>query len=204
MKILTALAFAAALGVGGAARTQSIANPDPAAVRAGAYAVEPMHTRILFSVSHLGFTTWYGNFTGASGALTLNPGAPAASQVSVSVPTASISTTNAKLDDELKGGEWFDAARFPTITFKSERVTPTGPGQADVTGELTLHGVTRPVTLKARFNGAGMNPLSHAYTVGFEASGRIKRSEFGVTKYVPMVGNEVDLIISAAFERKAG
>ncbi|HZL01132.1 MAG TPA: YceI family protein [Caulobacteraceae bacterium] len=204
MKILTALAFAAALGVGGAARAQSIANPDPAAVRAGVYAVEPMHTRILFSVSHLGFTTWYGNFTGASGALTLDPGAPAASQVSVSVPTASISTTNAKLDDELKGGEWFDAARFPTITFKSERVIPTGSGQADVTGELTLHGVTRPVTLKARFNGAGMNPLSHAYTVGFEATGRIKRSEFGVTKYVPMVGNEVDLIISAAFERKAG
>ena len=203
MKVLAPLALSVAL-VAGAAAAQMAPNPDPAAVQAGTYAVEPTHTRVLFSLSHLGFTTWYGDFTGASGSLTLDPKAAAASRLAVSVPTASITTTNAKLDDELKTPDWFDAAKYPTINFKSTAVTVTGPGQAEVAGELTLHGVTKPVTLKARFNGGGANPMSRAYTVGFEASGKIKRSDFGVSKYVPMVGDDVDLIISAAFEKKAG
>jgi polyisoprenoid-binding protein YceI len=177
------------------------AAPAPSSVQPGAYKVEPVHTRMLFAVNHMGFTTWYGDFTGAKGALQLDPAAPARSQLEVSVPTASVSTTNAKLDGELKSADWFDAARYPTITFKSRTVTPTGPDSADIAGDLTLHGVTRPVTLHARYNGAGVNPLSKAYTVGFEVSGKIKRSEFGVSKYVPLVGDDVDLIISAAFEK---
>jgi polyisoprenoid-binding protein YceI len=176
---------------------------DPAAVQAGTYKVEPVHTRVLFSISHLGFTTWYGDFTGASGVLQLDPAHPAESRLEVSVPTSSVSTTNAKLDGELKGPDWFDAARFPTISFKSRQVTPTGPDRADVVGDLTLHGVTRPATLHARFNAAGVNPLDKAYTVGFEVSGQIKRSEFGLSKYVPLVGDDVSLIISAAFEKTA-
>jgi polyisoprenoid-binding protein YceI len=158
-----------------------------------------VHTRVLFSVSHMGFTTWYGDFTQAAGALELDPAHPADSRVEVSLPTASVSTTNAVLDGELKGPDWFDAARYPTISFRSRQVTVTGPGRADVAGDLTLHGVTRPVTLHARFNAAGVNPLDKTYTAGFEAHGSIKRSEFGVTKYVPLVGDDVDLIISAAF-----
>ena len=198
-------ALALTLTVGGAAAlAQTAASRDPAAVKPGVYKVEPGHTRVLFSVSHLGFTTWYGDFTGASGQLSLDPAHPAASQLEVSVPTASLTTTNAKLDGELKGADWFDAARFPTITFKSRTVTPTGPASADVAGDLTLHGVTRPVTLHARFNGAGVNPLDKAYTAGFEVSGEIRRSDFGVTKYVPLVGDQVQLIISAAFEKAGG
>ncbi|MDB5447497.1 MAG: Polyisoprenoid-binding protein [Phenylobacterium sp.] len=193
-------ALALALSVGGAAALAQ-ASHDPATVKPGVYKVEPGHTRVLFSVSHLGFTTWYGDFTGASGQLSLDPAHPAASRLEVSVPTASVVTTNAKLDGELKSADWFDAARFPTMTFKSRTVTPTGPGRADVAGDLTLHGVTRPVTLHARFNGAGVNPLDKAYTVGFEVSGEIRRSDFGVSKYVPMVGDQVQLIISAGFEK---
>lgn len=173
----------------------------PSAVQAGAYKIEPAHTRMLFAVNHMGFSTWYGDFTGATGALQLDPAAPGRSQLQVSVPAASLATTNAVIDGELKGADWFDAARYPTITFKSRTVAPTGPDSADIAGDLTLHGVTRPVTLHARFNGAGVNPLTKAYTVGFEVSGKIKRSDFGVTKYVPLVGDDVDLIISAAFEK---
>lgn len=178
------------------------ANPDPAAVQAGTYKVEAAHTRVLFSVSHMGFSTWYGDFTGAEGTLTLDPKQPAAASVDVSVKAGSISTTNAKLDSELRAPDWFDAGKFPTVRFRSTKVTPTGPGRADVAGELTLHGVTRPVVLQARFNGGGANPMSKAYTVGFEGSGRIRRSDFGVNKYVPVVGDDVTLIISAAFEKQ--
>jgi polyisoprenoid-binding protein YceI len=192
-----------ALSLAAAAGAQAAAPAAAGSVQAGAYKVEPSHTRMLFAVSHFGFTTWYGDFTGASGTLQLDPADPGRSQLQVSVPTASIATTNATLDGELKSADWFDAAKYPTITFKSRQVTPTGPTSADVAGDLTLHGVTRPVTLHARFNAAGVNPLDKAYTVGFEVSGKIKRSEFGVTKYAPMIGDDVDLIISAGFEKQA-
>jgi polyisoprenoid-binding protein YceI len=200
-KTLAALAVVT-LAAGPLAQAQ--VTTSPAAVQAGTYGVEPSHTRVLFSVNHLGFTTWYGDFTKPTGTLTLDPKDPARSHIDVSVPTASIATTNTVLDGELKGADWFDAAKFPAITFKSTKVTVTSPGHAQVQGDLTLHGVTKPVTLAATFNGAGANPLSKAYTTGFEVTGKIKRSDFGVTKYVPLVGDEVTLIISAAFERKAG
>lgn len=183
-------------------QAQTAPNASSAAIQAGSYTVEPSHTRILFSVNHLGFTTWYGEFTGATGTLTLNPAKPMASAVDISVSTASITTTNAKLDAELKSADWFDAQKFDTIRFHSTKVVKTGVNTASVMGDLTLHGVTKTVTLQAKFNGAGVNPLDKAYTSGFEVSGDIKRSDFGVTKYVPLVGDTVHLIISAAFEKK--
>ena len=200
---LAAIAAFALVGAAGVAAAQSPANPSPAAVQAGAYGVESAHTRVLFSVSHMGFSTWYGEFTGASGSLTIDPKNAHVDAVSVSVPTASVSTSNATLNEELKGDKWFDAAKFDTISFRSTKVVPTGARTADVVGELTLHGVTRPVTLKATFNAAGVNPLTKGYTVGFEVSGDVKRSDFGVSTYVPMIGDDVHLIISAAFEKKA-
>lgn len=193
--LATGLAAALVLAAAGAAA----APVAPASVQAGAYKIEPTHTRVLFAVDHFGTSTWYGDFTHASGTLTLDPKAPAASKLEVSVPMETVSTTNSVLDGELKSADWFDAAKFPAMTFKSTKVTPTGPATADVAGELTLHGVTKPVVLHAKFKGAGVNPLTKAYTVGFDATGRIKRSEFGVTKYVPIVGDEVDLILSAPF-----
>ncbi len=202
MSIRTALVSAAlSLAVASPVLAQSFANSSPSAVQTGSYVIEPSHTRVLFSVSHMGFTTWYGDFTDATGSLTLDPAHPGASQLQVTIPMASISTTNAKLDGELKAADWFDAARFPTASFRSTAVRIVGQGQAEVAGLLTLHGVTRPETLRVSFNGAGQNPLSHAYTTGFEVRGRIKRSEFGVSKYVPVVGDDVDLMISAAFTK---
>jgi polyisoprenoid-binding protein YceI len=200
MKPIAALALAVALATPALAQQ----TMSPSSVQPGFYKIEPNHTRVLFSVSHLGFTTYYGEFVGASGTLTLRPATPTASRLDVSVPISGIMTPSQKLDDELKGPEWFDAARFPAMTFRSTAITPTGPGLADVTGDLTLHGVTRQVTLKAKFNAAGVNPLDKAYTTGFEVRGKIKRSDFGVTKYVPLVGDEVTIIISAAFERAPG
>ncbi len=196
------LRIALLLAAAHAGCAQAAVATDPGRVLSGDYGVEPSHTRVLFAVNHMGFTTWYGQFTGASGTLHLDSKHPAASSLSVTVPVASISTTNAKLDGELKGDDWFDAAKYQSITFQSTRVALTGRTGAHVDGNLTLHGVTKPVTLNVKFNGAGNNPLDHAYTVGFEVTGQIKRSDFGVSKYVPLVGDDVTLIISAAFERK--
>ena len=200
---IAALSGAALIPLTGAAAIAQAAT-EPAAVPAGTYAIEPSHTRVLFSLNHMGFSTWYGDFTGAKGSLTLDPKAPAASKVEVTLPTASVSTTNATLDGELKGADWLDAGKYPTITFVSTKVVPTGADTAKVTGDLTLHGVTKPVTLDVKFHGAGANPMTKAFTVGFDAHGALKRSEFGVTKYVPLVGDEVEITISAPFEKKAG
>lgn len=177
------------------------ANTSPAAVTAGTYAVEPSHTRIQFTVSHMGFTNWYGDFTGASGSLSLDPKNVGLSKLDISIPVASVSTTNAKLDGELKSADWFDAGQFPTIRFVSTKVTRTAPNKATITGNLTFHGVTRPVVLAAIFNGAGVNPLDKNYTLGFDASTTIKRSDFGVKTYLPLIGDETALRISVAFEK---
>jgi polyisoprenoid-binding protein YceI len=180
------------------------ADPNPANVARGAYAVEPVHTRVLFSVNHFGFNDYFGEFTGAAGTLKLDPKDLGASRIDVTVPVESISTTNAKLDGELRGAEWFDTAQFPTMRFVSTRITRTGGSTAKVAGNLTLHGVTKPVVFDATFNAAGPNPFTKTYTAGFSVHGQIKRSEFGVAKYVPIVGDDVNLIISAAFEKQAG
>jgi len=191
----------AAAAAGSAAAQPAPPSRDPSQVQAGTYAVEPNHTRIVFSVVHMGFTDYFGQFNGASGKLSLDPANPAASAVTVSIPTASVDTSNSVLNGELKSPQWFDAAQFPTITFTTTKVTPTGKDTAVLTGDLTFHGVTHPVTLEARFNAAGPNPLSHKYTVGFNATGHIKRSDFNQKTYVPLIGDDVTLMISAAFEK---
>lgn len=199
----TAAAFVfAAVAFVPAASAQSVADPDPSQVVAGSYALDPHHARVLFAVSHMGFSTWYGDFYGITGTLALDPKNPAAAALEVSIPVASVSTQNATLDGELKSADWFDAGKFPTITFKSTKVTQTGPTTALVAGEVTFHGVTHPITLEATFKASGANPMSKAFTIGFEVKGHLKRSDFGVTKYVPLIGDDVDLIISAPFEKK--
>ncbi|NVN10532.1 YceI family protein [Nguyenibacter vanlangensis] len=190
--LLTALA--------GSASAQVPAKP--ADVQAGTYQVESSHTQIGFSLLHFGFTNYSGLFSGVSGSLTLDPKNPAGSALNVTIPIASVQTTSDKLTGELKGAQWFDATQFPNATFTSTKVTVTGKGRAVVTGNLTIRGITKPETLKVRFIGAGVNPLDKKYTVGFEATGTINRSDFGVKMYVPYVGDAVDLRIAGAFERQ--
>ena len=200
MTKLLASATAALLLLNTPAIAQAIT--DPTTVKAGSYALETSHARVAFAVDHMGFSTWYGDFSGTKGSLTLDPANVAASKLDITIPAASVTTTNAIVDKELKA--WFDVEKFPNITFKSTTVTSTGKDTAKVTGDLTFHGVTKPVTLDVKFHGAGSNPMSKAYTVGFDATGSLKRSDYGVSKYVPIVGDKIDLFISAPFEKKPG
>jgi polyisoprenoid-binding protein YceI len=170
-------------------------------VQPGSYKVDPNHTQVVFSVSHFGFTNYSGLFSGATGTLQLDPAKLSASKLNLSIPVDSVTTTSSKMTEELKGDKWFDTAKFPNATFVSTRIVPTPEG-ASVTGNLTLHGVTKPVVLRVRFVGSGVNPLDKAYTVGFEATGTVKRSEFGVTRDLPVIGDGVHLKIAGAFERQ--
>jgi polyisoprenoid-binding protein YceI len=199
---LAGVVLAAAV-LSGSALAQEDLTHDPELVQAGHYGVEPRHTRVLFSVLHFGYTHYYGDFTGASGTLDLDPKHVDAAQVRVSIPTASVSTTNAQLDGELKGASWFNSAKYPTMTFVSRHVTRTGAKTAQIEGDLTLNGATHPITLDVSFNAAGLNPLDRHYTIGFDAAGKLKRSDFGVKAFVPLVSDEVDIIVSAAFERQS-
>jgi polyisoprenoid-binding protein YceI len=181
------------------AMAQQVASKDPSAVKAGTYKVESYHTQISFSISHLGFSYFSGFFSGASGTLTLDPAKIGISKLDVSVPVQSLLTTVPILDSELKGEQWFDTAKFPTATFVSTKITKTSSDGATIVGDLTLHGVTKPVTLKARLVGAGTNPLDKSFTIGFEATGAIKRDDFGIKQDLPLVGDDVTLKIAGAF-----
>jgi polyisoprenoid-binding protein YceI len=205
MKMLLSLAsaLAAAFALMGATIAQAAPSDDPASVQPGAYNVEPMHTRVLFSVTHFGFTRYYGDFTGVTGKLTIDQKNIGAAHVEVAIPTASVSTTNAKLDGELKGANWLNADAYPTMTFVSRRVTQTGPKTARIEGDLTLRGVTHPVVLDASFNAAGPYPLGGKFTIGFDATGHLKRSDFGVTPFIGPVSDDVEIIVSAAFQKTA-
>lgn len=177
-------------------------NRNPDQVEAGTYTLDPLHAKILWAISHFGFSTYYGLFNKAEGRMELNPKAPRSSQVEVTIPVDSVLTGNAKLDEELKGADWFDAQKYPTITFRSTGVDLTGPDSARVAGELTMHGVTKPVVLSVTFEGAGTNPVDHKYTVGFNGTTVVDRTAFGISKYAPAVGSEVRITISAPFERQ--
>jgi polyisoprenoid-binding protein YceI len=188
--------LAAALTPASAQVSTTLASKVPG----GTYAVEPYHTRIVFDLSHMGFTTWYGDFTSASGTLNFDPKAPTKSALAISFPTDSVSTTNPKLDGELKSPMWFDATQFPTISFKSTKIVLLGHGKGEIIGDLTFHGVTHPVTLVAHFNGGGVNPLDKKYTIGFDATGSLSRADRGVKTYEPLIGDKVGLLLSGAFE----
>ena len=197
-KIIPALGLVAVLSVPAFAQ---VATKDALKVEAGAYNVEPVHTRVAFGVSHFGFTKYTGEFRGASGTLNLDPKNPDASSVDVKVAADTVLVPSDKLREELVGPEWLDAAKYPDITFKSTKVVTTGADTADVIGNFTLHGVTKPLTLKVKFNAAGVNPTDKAYTAGFEATGTIKRTDFGVKTYAPYISDEVAIDIAAPFEK---
>jgi len=202
MSYAPAAAFVLAVAFAGASVAQpALPSRDPSQVQGGTYKVGTAHTRIVFTVLHMGLTDYYGQFNGITGELSLDPADVAKSAISITIPSDSVDTSNSVLNGELKDPTWFDAAKYPTITFKSVKVTRTGKDTADITGDLTFHGVTHPVTLAAKFNAAGPHPFTKKYTMGFNASAHLKRSEFGVSKFVPLVGDDVTLMISAEFEK---
>ena len=170
------------------------------APQSGKYTLETSHAEVIFSLSHFGFSNYFGQLPGATGSLTLDGANPAGSQVDISVPVSSVMTASTKLNEELVSKDWLDAGAYPTMTFHSTRIVMTSGTTADIVGDLSLHGVTKPMTLKATFKKGAVFAMNQKYMVGFDAIGHIKRSDWGVDKYSKMgLGDDVDLMISAPF-----
>ena len=195
------LLFAAPLLAEEAAAPALPGVADAARVAAGSYEVDARHTQVNWQVNHFGFNDYFGLFGDVTGTLDIDPANVGAAKVDVTIPIASVATSSAGLTTHLQSPDFFDVAKFSTAQFVSTSVAVDGQ-RAIIKGDLTMLGVTKPVELETRFEGAGANPMSKKATVGFHASTTIKRSEWGMTKYVPMVGDEVKLRISIAFEKK--
>jgi polyisoprenoid-binding protein YceI len=176
-------------------------SPSIAKVVAGTYKVDSGHTQVLFTVNHLGFSQYTGQFVQPTGSMTIDPRRPEATRVEIVFPIAKVSTTVSALDAHLRKADFFDAEKYPEGRFVSTRVSTRGTN-ATIEGNLTLRGVTRPVVLDARFIGAGPNPMSKRATIGFAATTTIKRSDFGINYGIPAVSDRVDLVINAAFEQE--
>jgi polyisoprenoid-binding protein YceI len=192
------LAAALLLSTAGVARAQMVTTP--AAVQAGTYKLDPAHGKITWSITHFGFSTYVGQFSHVDATLKVDPKAVGATALDVTVDANSLGTLNAALDTHLKSKDFLDVATFPSATFKAAKVTQTGPKTADIAGDLTLHGVTKPVVVHATFNQAGPNPIDKKYEIGFAGSAEILRSEFGIKSYLPAISDKVTLTIEAEFK----
>ena len=175
--------------------------PDPARAVAGTYKVDSGHTQVLFTVNHMGFSEYTGQFVEPTGTLVLDPKNAANDKVDIIFPIAKVMTTVAALNAHLQKPEFFDAAKFPEGHFVSTKVTVSGTS-ATIAGNLTLKGVTKPVVLNARFVGAGSNFMTKKAAIGFAATTTIKRSDFGISYGIPLVTDEVKLTINAAFDQQ--
>lgn len=183
--------------------------PDKTRVTAGTYAADSGHTMVVWEVDHFGFSKYSGIFGDVTGTLVIDPANPAASKVDMTIPVSKVTTASAGLTDHLlRAGKDGGKADFfgpapADAKFVSTRVVLDDDGdEAKVTGNLTLNGVTKQVTLDVDFHGAGTNPYNKKATIGFDAETKIRRSDFGVNYGIPVVSDLVELEIHAAFEKR--
>ena len=197
-------AIIAALGVavlsGGAIAQSDALTQNPVEVRSGSYVLDPAHGKITWSVDHMGFSTYVGQFTDVSARLNLDVANPSESDLEAVIATDSLGTLNDQLDAHLKTSDFFDTANFPTARFEATAIRLTDDDSAEIFGNLTLRGITRPVVIAADFNQAGINPVDQKYTLGFDGRALIKRSDYGIEYGLPMRGDEVTLNLEAEFK----
>ncbi|MBL8878433.1 MAG: YceI family protein [Phycisphaerales bacterium] len=166
-----------------------------ATVAADEYKVDAVHSSAIFRIKHMNVSYSYGRFNDISGTIKWDDEKTAESSLKVEVKVASIDTADAKRDAHLKSADFFDAEKHPTITFQSKSIKKTGDNKYEVAGELTLHGVTKPLTISLDKTGAGADPWG-GNRAGFETTFTIKRSEFGMDKMLTGAGDEVRMIVS--------
>lgn len=180
---------------------------DTSRVEAGSYTADSGHSLVGWRVNHFGFNDYFGIFGDVAGTLTIDPANLAGAKVDVTIPIASVTTASAGLTSHLtRAGadgakpDFFGPDPAPA-KFVSTGVQTTGATTANITGDLTLNGETKPVTIAAAFTGAGAHPFNQKKTLGFEGTTTIKRSDWGLSGFIPMVGDEVELQITIAFEK---
>jgi polyisoprenoid-binding protein YceI len=171
----------------------------PAMAAPAAYQLSSDHTDVTFTINHIGFSMKHGWFRDVSGVLNIDPAAPEGGKLDVTIKSSSVDTNSAQRDKDISAPGWLDVAKFPELRFVSTKVARTGSDTADVTGDLTLHGVTKPVTLKVKLNKAGPSPFTKQPSLGFTATASLKRSDYGMTQFLPAIGDQVDIVIDSEF-----
>ena len=160
------------------------------------YKIDPTHTATVFSWNHFGFSTPSANFTDIQGAIKVDNAKPSNSSVEVTIPLSSVNTNVPALDKEFQEEAWFNAAKYPNITFKSTKVETKDKKHFKITGDLTVKGVTKPVVLDAVLNKQGEHPMAKVPAIGFNATTSFNRSAFGIGNYVPNVGDKITVNIT--------
>jgi polyisoprenoid-binding protein YceI len=160
-----------------------------------AYKVDPVHSTALFRIKHF-VSMSYGRFDKLDGKVNWDSAAPEKSSVELTIDAASVNTADPKRDEHLKSPDFFSVKEFPTVTFKSKSVKKKEAGKLEVTGDLTLHGVTKPVTAEVELVGEGDTMPQMGYRAGFETKFQIKRSDFGMKTYLPGLGDDVTIVVS--------
>jgi len=194
-----ALGLAVAIGLGGAA----LATPstqDPAKVPAGAYVLDKKHASLTVKIVHMGFSHYTLRFDNLDGSFTYDPANWQATKATITVDPRSVDTHDSAFDKQIAG--YFEPDKYPTITFVSTGVQGGADGKGTITGDLTFHGVTKPVTLDVTFDGAGHGVTPIGARLGFSGSTRIKRSDFGVSNMLQFASDDVDVIFEVEFEKK--
>ena len=155
------------------------------------YKIDPTHTATVFSWNHFGFSTPSANFTDIQGVIKVDNAKPANSSVEVTIPLSSVNTNVPAFEEA-----WFNAAKYPNITFKSTKVETKDKKHFKITGDLTVKGVTKPVVLDAVLNKQGEHPMAKVPAIGFNATTSFNRSAFGIGNYVPNVGDKITVNIT--------
>lgn len=167
----------------------------PAAAAPETYHIDPLHTNVLLKANHIGFSNVYIKVREMNGEFVFDRANPEKSEVSVTMQADSIDGFDEKFNEHLHGPDFFDVTTFPVITFASESVKVTGENTAEITGDLTIKGLTQPATLNVTFNKAGENPFGKDYRAGFSATSIVKRSDYGITYAMPAVADEVGIVL---------
>lgn len=160
------------------------------------YKIDANHTDVIASWSHFGFSNPIAHFGKVDGFITYDPAKVGESKVEVTIPLSGLNSHVSSFDEHLRSDDFFDAANHPDITFKSTSVKSAGKDKLAVTGDLTIKGITKSVTLDVTINKLGVQPMAKREAAGFEATTTIKRSDFGVGKYAPNVSDEVKISIT--------
>ncbi|HCQ9645293.1 TPA: polyisoprenoid-binding protein [Acinetobacter baumannii] len=160
------------------------------------YKIDPTHTATVFSWNHFGFSTPSANFSDIQGVIKVDNAKPANSSVNVTIPLSSVNTNVPALDKEFQEEAWFNAAKYPNITFKSTKVETKDKKHFKITGDLTVKGITKPVVLDAVLNKQGEYPMAKVPAIGFNATTSFNRSDFGLGNYVPNVGDKITVNIT--------
>ncbi len=168
-------------------------TPELIKLRAGDYQLDPMHSYLLFKIEHLGLSKIVGRFNTVNATLDFDPKQIQKMQLNAIVSADSIDVNNTDLESTLQEPDWFDTARFPQITFNSESVKLTATEDLEITGTLSMRGISKVITLQAKFNGGADNLITRKYTIGFSATATIKRSDFGIDAFSALVGDTVEL-----------